>query len=125
MKRLLIAMKDSYQSQKLAIVLSNSYDSVTVDSSAKLKSYIKNLGVSFSTIIFEDSEDSDCFSTEIEELQKSDNISTPVIQITQKNAGTTSTSSRIILQKPFGVKELQHAINSIEKLSNSSNIAIA
>ena len=125
MKRLLIAMKDSYQSQKLAIVLSNSYDSVTVDSTAKLKSYIKNLGVSFFTIIFEDSEDSECFSAEIEKLQKSDNITNPVIEITSKNTDTTSTNSRIILQKPFGVKELQQAITSLEKLSNSSNIAIA
>lgn len=125
MKRLLIAMKDSYQSQKLAIVLSNSYDSVTVDSTAKLKSYIKNLGVSFFTIIFEDSEDSECFSAEIEKLQKSDNITNPVIEITSKNTNTTSTNSRIILQKPFGVKELQQAITSLEKLSNSSNIAIA
>ncbi len=125
MKRLLIAMKDSYQSQKLAIVLSNSYDSVTVDSTAKLKSYIMNLDVPFFTIIFEDSENSDCFSAEIEKLQKSDNITNPVIQITSKSAEITSNDSRIILQKPFGVKELQQAINTLETRANSSNIAIA
>ena len=122
MKRIIIAMNDRHQSQKLAIVLSHSYDAVIVDSPVKLRSCLMNQKTSFFAIIFEESEDT-AYGTEVDNLQKSGILNCPVIQVTRNDLNANS--QRIILHKPFGVQELLKTFSNLEKAANSSTTAIA
>lgn len=124
MKRLIIAMKDKHQSQKLAIVLSNSFDSIILNSPAKLRSYIMNDQEEFFSIIYEDSANNN-FSLEVERLQQAKSIQNPVIKITSGDNTESSTDNRLILKKPFGAKELIKTTGSLLNLTDSSSIAIA
>ena len=124
MKRIIIAMNNRHQSQKLAIVLSHSYDALIVDSTAKLRSYLMNEENSFFSIIFEDSADT-AYSIEIENLQQSGILHNPVIQITKDDLNIETKHQWTILHKPFGVQELLDTFDDLEKASDSSTTAIA
>ncbi len=125
MKKIIIAMKDRHQSQKLAIVLSSTYDSIIVDSNSKLRSSYLNDNHECFTVIFEDSKKETEFALEVENMQKSGNLTCPALQIIPQSCATKSSERILVLKKPFGSKDLIKAINQIEILASTSSIAIA
>lgn len=122
MDRIIIAMKDKPQSQKLAIVLSSSYDSTIVDTVAKLRALFLSENSGYYTVIYEEEEGCSAFTEELENLRSDDKVSFPTIRITPQNSNIASTENNIIIEKPFGPKEL---ITTLGKIGSASSAAIA
>ncbi len=124
MKRIIIAMSDRHQSQKLAIVLSNSYDSIIINTPAKLEAHFNHLENDLFTIIFENT-DSEDFTPVVNLLYDEAKLKNPVIQITKDDINDDDSFKKFILKKPFGVKELLKAFSELERQTSSSESAIA
>ncbi len=124
MKKIIIAMNDRHQSQKLAIVLSNSYDSIIINTPAKLQSHLNNLDTELFTIIFENT-DSEDFTPVLDIFFSEGKLKNPLIQITKDKISSTDNLKCFILQKPFGVKELLKSFSELERQTSSSESAIA
>ncbi len=124
MKRIIIAMSDRHQSQKLAIVLSNSYDSIIINTPAKLEAHFNHLENDLFTIIFENTGSED-FTPVVNLLYDEAKLKNPVIQITKDDITNDDSFKKFILKKPFGVKELLKAFSELERQTSSSESAIA